>query len=596
MSGAEDLARLTQTIDKTNELLLSPEVKMLDVGGGVMRPTNAMVMSNLATLLGGAMPYASVALGLSGTADGTNFSVLSSAQDEYVNVYRNEAGSAVFVDSYPNADAVRALSVKVQAVSEVVTSTNIVNPEVQILSVTDQEGGMHLELTSKRLAAEAFELSNDNSATIIGDEEGGIALYVDGTTTIVGGIEGERTDMPGYFVTDAEGAILPTPAGSEDGQEPVSPFANGLMFAPLIVTSDLRDQKIHVANMLPRRAAVVDVVAAVGSVTTSASDTGDVLTVSGQKYGASAVLNLRQKGAPGTRKFMNLTLKNVPVQTPPATTKILIIGDSICNRQGGTLLKQSLQALGVTAEFIGTLRGSAVASSSGDATGELGEARESWETGDFTYAITDRAVVVPAGEESAYMAMSKTDKQNRNPFLRLATGSDSAAVVRNGYVFDPSYYQSRFGLSTPDIVIQALGTNDVRDRTADTIYDHVLGNDTLIHSQIRAAWPNAKIIRCFPGTAVNVERNDLWASRYLPLVRAIQQSISNRGDAKTLLAPLWALYGSEVGYAFPTTGGAGADGFYTSDWADALHPVQASRLALFESLTPYVAAAAINLI
>ncbi|MDF3928505.1 hypothetical protein [Pseudomonas putida] len=105
MSGAEDLARLTQTIDKTNELLLSPVPKMMDVGDGVMRPTNALVMSNLATLLGGAMPYASVELGLLGTVDGTNFSVLSSAQDEYIAVYRNEAGSAVYVDTYPNAKA-----------------------------------------------------------------------------------------------------------------------------------------------------------------------------------------------------------------------------------------------------------------------------------------------------------------------------------------------------------------------------------------------------------------------------------------------------------------------------------------------------------
>lgn len=107
MSGAEDLARLTQTIDKTNELLLSPVVKMVDVGGGEMRPSSAMVMTNLSTLLGGAMPYDSVELGLESTVDGTNFSVLSSAEDLYVNVYRNVEGGAFYVDSYPNAKATR---------------------------------------------------------------------------------------------------------------------------------------------------------------------------------------------------------------------------------------------------------------------------------------------------------------------------------------------------------------------------------------------------------------------------------------------------------------------------------------------------------
>jgi hypothetical protein len=107
MSGPADLARLTETIDLANELLLSPEIKMLDVGDGVNRPTNAMVMSGLATQLGGAMPYATVGEGIAGTVSGTNFSVLSSVDDEYVKLYRNEAGAPVLLDEYPNAKATR---------------------------------------------------------------------------------------------------------------------------------------------------------------------------------------------------------------------------------------------------------------------------------------------------------------------------------------------------------------------------------------------------------------------------------------------------------------------------------------------------------
>ena len=49
MSGAEDLARLTVTINTANELLLSDEIKMMDVGDGVMRPTNAKVLADLST-------------------------------------------------------------------------------------------------------------------------------------------------------------------------------------------------------------------------------------------------------------------------------------------------------------------------------------------------------------------------------------------------------------------------------------------------------------------------------------------------------------------------------------------------------------------
>ena len=49
MSGADDLARLRVTIDTADELFLSEEPKMVDVGGGVMRPTNAKVLADLPT-------------------------------------------------------------------------------------------------------------------------------------------------------------------------------------------------------------------------------------------------------------------------------------------------------------------------------------------------------------------------------------------------------------------------------------------------------------------------------------------------------------------------------------------------------------------
>ncbi|HDS1791535.1 hypothetical protein NPS34_26235, partial [Pseudomonas putida] len=110
MSGAEDLARLTQTIDTANELFLSEEIKMVDVGGGVQRPTNAKVLADLSTQMSGALIYTTVALGLAGTVNDGLFSVLSGAQDEYIHLYRNVAGSAMFVDSYPNAKATQRAS------------------------------------------------------------------------------------------------------------------------------------------------------------------------------------------------------------------------------------------------------------------------------------------------------------------------------------------------------------------------------------------------------------------------------------------------------------------------------------------------------
>lgn len=106
MSVTSDLARLSLTIDRANELLLSPDIKMMDVGGGVIRPTNAMVMANLATLLGGAMPYDTVELGIIGTVPNTNFTVISADDQTYVDLYRNVDGVPHYIDSYPNTKAI----------------------------------------------------------------------------------------------------------------------------------------------------------------------------------------------------------------------------------------------------------------------------------------------------------------------------------------------------------------------------------------------------------------------------------------------------------------------------------------------------------
>ncbi|EKT4568448.1 SGNH/GDSL hydrolase family protein [Pseudomonas putida] len=599
MTVASELARLTQTIDSANELFLSDQIKMMDVGDGVMRPTNAKAVADLAAQMSGAMIYSSTGLGLEGTPSGGHFSVISPVSDEYLSLYRNDGGVAFFVDSYPNASKVREVSDGVVAVDskvdEMLSKTSYSAPEVETLIATDEEGGKLLTLSNKRLATEPFEISSDINATIIGDSEGGVAAYVDGDRYLLGSFEVLRTAQSGMFVTDEEGGVLTDLSGATPGAQAADPFELGPLFAPVIATAEGYTQFIDVQSMLAKRELVSQVIGSVASTSTSASETKSTLPIPFGKFGSAAVLNLRDVRKPNIRKFMSLSLKNVPVQATPTTPKILIIGDSICNRQGGQLLRQILQALGFAPSFIGTLHGSANANNLNDVSGELGEARESWETGDFTYAVTDRAVVVEPGGEAAYMALPKAEKVLRNPFLRAATESDPADIVRNGYVFDPAYYQARLSLQAPDIVLNLLGTNDVRDRNEVNIYDAVLANDTLMHSQIRAAWPSAKIVRSVPGTSLTSARNLLWTSRYVPMIKAMQQSAFNRADPKLTLAPLWALTNPEVGYSF-TVGPVGVEGFSTSDWADPLHPIQASRQALFEAVAPYIAAAAANII
>ncbi|MNJ32356.1 hypothetical protein D3C77_270190 [compost metagenome] len=105
MSGAQTLQNLDRLVGTTNELFLSEDPKMVDVGGGVMRPTNAKILADLAIQMAGALIYTSVALGLAGTSPGGYFSVQSANDRRYVELYRNDAGSATYIDDYPNATA-----------------------------------------------------------------------------------------------------------------------------------------------------------------------------------------------------------------------------------------------------------------------------------------------------------------------------------------------------------------------------------------------------------------------------------------------------------------------------------------------------------
>ncbi len=118
MSGPSDLARLTTTIDAANELLLSDEIKMMDVGDGVMRPTNAKVIADLSVQMNGAQIFTTIELGLASTIPNGYFSVLSATSVGYVDLYQNVAGGAVFRKSYPSSEKIAQIDASGQETSE----------------------------------------------------------------------------------------------------------------------------------------------------------------------------------------------------------------------------------------------------------------------------------------------------------------------------------------------------------------------------------------------------------------------------------------------------------------------------------------------
>jgi lysophospholipase L1-like esterase len=193
--------------------------------------------------------------------------------------------------------------------------------------------------------------------------------------------------------------------------------------------------------------------------------------------------------------------------------------------------------------------------------------------------------------------MSKTPKRNHNPFIRAAIAEDDPAIIRNGYVLDFAYYQSRFALPTPDIIVYALGMNEfLQASTGADLFNYVLDNEKLMMQRIRAAWPNVKILRCLPGLPYHSTRNPQWTERYIPMIRGIMSNLNTLGDSRNILVPSWTFTNPETGYA---TGNHVVDpitGIATAEITDMTHPVGANRRALFQGIAPYIAAATLNLI
>jgi hypothetical protein len=483
----------------------------------------------------------------------------------------------------------------VQILADLLKPFTPIGTDPAYLTLTDPEGALLAELTPSKLATTLFEISSRLNATLIGDTEGGAPFYCDEFGSLLGHLQTLETDLPGLYVVDTDGAILnilSDPSGAA-AVESVSPFQGGLLFSPTVVTADNAESYIHVKGILPRREQVTNVIATLSSSTTSAQSSGDVLPISQLRFGNQAVLNLRDASDIDSRRFMTLNLKNVSVQVGSPVVKVLMIGDSITNYAGAYILNDYLISLGFSPQFIGTLNGAAPGQGATGTGGPLNEGRHGWQARDFTYAI-DRKLIVAPGSEASYQALPKADKVNYNPFLRASEVGDDPSLVRNGYVFDPAFYQSRFGLDTPDIVVSSLGTNDALNIPSEDVYASMSDSDRIMHSQILATWPSVKILRTIPGTAIDTSRNALWSSSYTEIIGALKQSAVDLGS-RVFVAPLWAMTNPDGGYGFPA-GTPGDDGFVEGNWSDDIHPIGSTRYGYYQAMAPFVAAQKLNII
>ncbi len=279
--------------------------------------------------------------------------------------------------------------------------------------------------------------------------------------------------------------------------------------------------------------------------------------------------------------------------TGTGSPKILLIGDSITNRRIAWYMDQKLRAMGFTPDFIGTLNGTSPAdSNSMGASGLLGEGHEGWQFSDFTKARLStggRSLLIEPGGEAAYLALPKAEKIEFNPFIREAEVGDDPEVVRNGFVFDVSYYLDRFGLAAPDIVLIGLGTNDLVKQPLGAGLANISDGLDLMTAQIRAALPAARVGLWMPTVARDVERDQLWTTHYVPALREMIRFRRDRADPLLNVINVWAHHTPETGFQLTTVSNDAAAGVIVGDVNDATHPVRASRHQIVEALTAYVA-------
>jgi lysophospholipase L1-like esterase len=600
MSVASDLARLTATIDTANELLLSDQIKMMDVGGGVMRPTNAKAIADLATQMSGALIYSTVALGLAGTIAGGHFSVLAPDAAEYLILYRNQAGVAIEEKRYPSKVALDLINRLMQG-----PSTLPIAAEEAALALSDEEGGEFLLITPGRTRTPSVEALTDSVDSGLYDAEGGAVIHIGADGMSLGPLMLGMTTLPGIYVTDQEDNILQRI--DDPGEAPESlipkttdPLAGGVYFAPKLVTAPGIPLHLDVSSMIAPREDSIGVVASISSHSTAESSSSTrELIVQAAKFGPTARLKLRDPNNALTHHVMDLSMIELPVGPyPGAAPNVLGIGDSILNRQGAQFLSEALTAVGYSANFIGTMPGSASVANPNDMSGPMGEGREAYSTGNYTYAdISEITIPLAPGDEAAYLAMSKVERRNRNPFIRAATGADDPAIVRNGYVLDFAFYQARFSLPTPDVIVYALGMNEfIRVTNGNDLYAYMLDNEKLMMQRIRAAWPDVKILRCLPGLPFQKTRNPQWTDRYIPMIRGVMTNLNDLANPKNTLVPSWTFANPETGYATGNNVVDPVTGIHQVEITDNTHPIGANRRRLYQGIAPYIAAAQLNLI
>lgn len=170
-----------------------------------------------------------------------------------------------------------------------------------------------------------------------------------------------------------------------------------------------------------------------------------------------------------------------------------------------------------------------------------------------------------------------------NPFLRPSTGGDAAGIINNGYVFDPAFWQSRFSLATPDIVLIALGTNDMNKWGATVGLAQLQTNHALIYNQVRAAWPSARV-----GIVLDSQRSLAGHQLMLPAIRWLLSTYNGREAENIFVLPAFQAIDTKFAHPVSVSATDAVTGVQTANSTDDVHPNAIGRAQKAEMMAQFV--------
>ena len=593
MSGAEDLQLFEQLVDNANSLFLSDEDFV--VINGVTKPTLKKIYADFMASTGTFITVDDGLEATNGTGTNNRFFTVPEAGNTYETRYRNDAGVAVQVGRISSAEAVDTVLSMLRPIEG-----------TALYDLLDDLGFVWGDINVDGFNLPGLSVQADPAAgTKILDGNGFLIMEDTAAGTSLGALAWREIPYEGLWQTDMQGFIISDLNYLSGGSDLPAALPSSIPYmAREVCGVDGVPLNLYVDSLVEVRSDT-DLTRA-----TLAAETNPVIVSSSEviqftpsDMGPTAKLYTRPlRGDASSRTVLDLIVRSAP--SPPVgaapAPKILLFGDSIGNHQGPMLLNQFLTQWGYAPTFVGTYPSSIAESDGWNRLGPVCEAKQSWSGNQFSNEDTTRSPIA-VGDEAAYLAGTKAYMSGFNPFLRLATGPDPAGFVKNGYIFDAAFYQQRFGLEAPTIIINALNTNDFRDQSAADIYNTVYENDILFHTQFRAAWPSAKIIRCMPGAARNSgtgarDRDALWTSHYIPAIRAMLDARAALADPNISVASSWAFYSQEAGYTLEAGTVDPATGAVTAQLSDWLHPQGSTRRQYYQYLSGHAACAAVDLI